>query len=203
MQQSSSSSLIIFALLFLIAINLFILDLKVFSPANIQISEISTSIKPSYTVSAPILSATPIPTIIPSLLPTVVTETNVTNNSKIPRETYVPLGTGSTDKSGWDDLVATETVIDPANYGTIKEAYFFASLRNPTQNGQVEAQVYNVTDKHPVWGSHVILNGPKEQTITSQKITLDNGTKLYRVQLKSTMQFQAFLDNAKIRIISE
>lgn len=128
-----------------------------------------------------------------------------TNNSQLTtsHEYYIPLGSGTTSKSDWEDLVATETIIDPSNYGSIKEAYFVASLRNPTQNGIVEAQVYNVTDKHPVWGSHVVMNGPASQTINSDKISLDSGTKLYRVQLKSSLQFQVYLDNAKIRIITD
>ncbi len=200
MEQNSNTHLVILGLLLMIVLNLFILDLKVFSPASVRLSDITTTIEPT----AANIKTTPtnfLPTTTPS--PTLPPIKTYTTAAQTPRETYIPLGTGSTSKSSWEDITATETVVDPANYGTIKEAYFIASLRNPTQNGSVEAQLYNVTDKHPVWGSHVILNGPKEQTITSSKITLDAGNKLYRVQLKSTLSYQAFLDNAKIRIISE
>jgi hypothetical protein len=113
------------------------------------------------------------------------------------------LGSGSTDKTDWDNLTATETIIDPGNYGTIKEAYFIVSLKNPTQNGQTDVQLYNVTDKHPVWGSHVVMNGPQSQTINSNSIQLDKGAKLYRVQLKSSLGYSVSVENAKIRIVSE
>jgi hypothetical protein len=123
---------------------------------------------------------------------------------KARKEYYIPLGTGYTSKTEWNDATSTETTIDPGNYGgKIVEAYFIASLNNPTQNGVVEAQLFNVTDKHPVWGSLVTMNGPQTQTIQSNQITLSNGNKLYRVQLKSSLGFQISLDNAKIKIITE
>lgn len=223
--QNNSTHIVIISLLTLITLNLFILDLKIFSPSNnIKISDITS-------IATPI----PSPTINPSTslgtgnqqltinnyqcplscltLIQQATESSRTGSSFQPttynsqpttiREFYIPLGSGSTTKSDWDDITATETLIDPANYGRIKEAYFIASLRNPTQNGMVEAQLYNVTDKHIVWDSHVQMNGPVSQTITSNKITLDGGAKLYRVQLRSTLQFAALLENAKVRIVTE
>jgi len=216
--RDNSTYIVIIFLLTLITLNLFILDLKVFSPANnIQISDITSVVTPIPSPTTHNLQLTTNNLSCPlSCLSAIQQATegsrlgsfhlpNLTNSTNVPthREFYIPLGSGSTTKSDWDDLTATETVIDPANYGNIKEAYFIASLRNPTQNGQVEARLYNVTDKHLVWDSHIQMNGPLAQTITSNKITLEGGSKLYRVQLKSTLSFQAYLDNAKIRIITE
>ncbi|MBI5452044.1 hypothetical protein HY945_01150 [Candidatus Gottesmanbacteria bacterium] len=216
MQDNSPTHLILIGLLMIIAVNLFVLDLKVFTPSSIQLSDVSTVNTSPTPLISPIssnLSNLSCPASCLSAIQQATTSAGPTVNlqqgqplqmaSRSSREFYIPLGSGSTSKSNWDDLTATETVIDPGNYGNIKEAYFIASLRNPTQNGQAEAQLYNVTDKHPVWGSQVTMNGPSSQTITSGKITLDNGTKLYRVQLKSTLSYQAFLDNAKIRIMYE
>ncbi|MBI4990680.1 hypothetical protein HZB96_01135 [Candidatus Gottesmanbacteria bacterium] len=216
MQDNSPTHLILIGLLMIIAVNLFVLDLKVFTPSSIQLSDVSTVNTSPTPLISPIssnLSNLSCPASCLSAIQQATTSAGLGSNllqgrafqtaSGQSRETYIPLGSGSTSKSNWDDLTATETVIDPGNYGNIKEAYFIASLRNPTQNGQAEAQLYNVTDKHPVWGSQVTMNGPSSQTITSGKITLDNGTKLYRVQLKSTLSYQAFLDNAKIRIMYE
>lgn len=215
--QDNSSHIVIIFLLTIITINLFLLDLKVFAPANnIKISDIASVATPvpsptinyqlitnNYSCPVSCLSA-----IQQATESTRLGTSNLTNLSNLPntstqREFYIPLGSGNTSKSDWDDLTATETVIDPANYGRIKEAYFIASLSNPTQNGAVEAQLYNVTDKHLVWNSHVIMNGPASQTITSDKIVLDTGNKLYRVQLKSTLRFAVSLENAKIRIITD
>ncbi len=217
MQDSSNTHLIIISLLFITIINLFVLDLKVFNPmSNIQISDISTSnISPTISTtntqlitnnnSCPIgcLSIIQEATKGSRLGTTILTDTsNQVNLPSQSHETYIPLGTGTTSKTEWEDITSTDTTVDPSNYGTIGEAYFIASLKNPTQNGQVEAQLYNVTDKHPVWNSSVVLNGPLTQTITSPLITLDKGNKLYRVQLKSTLGYQVSLDNAKIKIIS-
>lgn len=224
--RDNSSHIVIIFLLTLITLNLFLLDLKVFSPSgSIQISDISVVATPNPSPAGSTYAIQPQNLICPNSCISLIQQSTssasrigstnqlpTTNNpfdssqGKQPltsREFYVPLGSGSTAKSDWDDQTSTETVIDPANYGHIREAYFIASLRNPTQNGQVEAQLYNVTDKHLVWGSHVIMNGPSSQTITSDKITLDSGSKLYRVQLKSTLSFAATLDNAKLRIITD
>ena len=215
--RDNSSHIVIIFLLTAITINLFILDLKVFSPANnIALSDITSIATPNPTITNnPQLTTNNLS--CPNSCLGLIQQ--ATNGGKLEdkgsdlkgakgltpttREFYIPLGNGTTTKSDWDDLIATETVIDPLNYGRIKEAYFIASLRNPTQNGQVEAQLYNVTDKHLVWGSQVVMNGPSQQTVTSDKITLYTGAKLYRVQLKSTLQFLSFLDNAKIRIITQ
>lgn len=217
--RDNSSHIVIIFLLTLITLNLFLLDLKVFAPENnIKISDITSVATPNPTPSTnpnAVLSQNLIcPNSCISLIQQSASNASRTGaTDQLPttnyqpqtstREYYIPLGTGSTAKSDWNDMTSTDTLIDPANYGTIKEAYFIASLGNPTQNGQVEAQLYNVTDKHLVWGSHVVMNGPASQTITSDKITLDKGAKLYRVQLKSTLQYAASLDNAKIRIISQ
>lgn len=217
--RDNTTHIVIIFLLTLITLNLFLLDLKVFSPANnIQISDITSVATPA---PSPTINIRTIERSNDSLCPlscislikqateaSGLGSSNLTNlssptNISTQREFYIPLGSGSTTKSDWDNLTATETVINPANYGNIKEAYFIASLSNPTQNGAVEAQLYNVTDKHLVWDSHIRMDGPTKQTITSNKITLDTGSKLYRVQLRSTLQFAASLDNAKIRIITE
>lgn len=217
MQDNQSSHLVIVFLVVLSAINLFILDIFVFNKSfTVRVSDVSivkpSSVPTSYTDNQDsqcpvsclniINEATKSSSAVGSTDQTTVMEGSFVGVSA-PREYYIPLGSGSTGNNTFKDLTATETVIDPGNYPTIKEAYFIASLSNPTRNGQVEAQLFNATDNHPVWGSHIIMNGPVSQTITSNKITLDRGSKLYRVQLKSSLSFDVSLDNAKIRIISD
>lgn len=214
--RDNTSHIVIIFLLTLITLNLFLLDLKVFSPENnIRLSDITSIATPNPSPSANPNAILPQNLTCPNSCLSAIREATFSASqgslqevllqkaSGRSREFYIPLGSGTTSKSDWDDITATETIIDPANYGNIKEAYFIASLRNPTQNGQVEAQLYDVTDSHPVWGSHVVMNGPAAKTIYSDKIMLVNGSKLYRVQLKSTLQFAVSLDNAKIRILSE
>lgn len=213
MERSSYSHIIFSIVLLIVTINLFVIDLKLFSPvSSMKLSDIAA-------VTTPVPAANQSSAMCPAGCITMFNnafsqaatlsgrigegfiEQTITNSSQ--KENFIPLGTGTTAKDTWDDIVASETQINPDNYGTIKEAYFIASLRNPTKNGIVEAQIYNVTDGHPVWGSHIVLNGPDAQTIQSDKIALASGNKLYRVQLKTSMSYQVYLDSAKIRIISE
>ena len=217
MQNNSSftqTSILILMIIF--AINLLILDIKIFSQPAIKISDVATEVTPVVNLSSITSDSANLfcPSSCISLIDKATQSANIGSVPEaletlpqtqpiIEREYYIPLGNGSTDKSSWDNQTATETIVNPGNYGRIKEAYFIASFKNPTQNGIAEAQLYNVTDKHPVWGSHVIMNGPLSQTISSGKIQLDSGNKLYRVQLKSSLNFPISLENAKIRIIAQ
>lgn len=208
MQDNRSIHLVIVFLVVLSAINLFILDIFVFNKSfTVRVSDVAI-VKPS-SIPTTIIDNNSVSSCPQSCLNAISdaakSSVNIggTNQTSTPREYYIPLGSGATNNNIFKDLTSTETVIDPGNYGTIKEAYFIASLSNPTRNGQVEAQLYNVTDNHPVWGSHIIMNGPASQTITSDKIILDNGSKLYRVQLKSSISFDVSLDNAKVRILTK
>lgn len=228
MLKSISPHLIIITLILLLSINLLALNLKVFGPSSqpspttqkaAEILQPTAMFKTNTTGDAlqcpsscisliqNIMTTLPTPQQIGKSLeraqeqPAITIPTATTYTQTLPiREYYIPLGTGNTTQSAWEDLTSTETQIDPSSYGNIKEAVFIVTLRNPTKNGQVEAQLYNVTDNHPVWGSHVVMNNTLTQTITSQPITLASSNKLYRVQLKSTLSYQAFLDTAKIRI---
>lgn len=211
MGEKRSGNFLIILLFVIILGNLFILDLKIFYPQS-----------PLF-LSEAIINPTPAPTDLScptscvALLNQVISSPSarvgsleVTTPSPIAsqkttttRETYIPLGNGSTQKSDWDDLIATETIINPSAYGTFGQAYLTYSLRNPTQNGQVEARLYNATDKYPIYGSNVIMNGPVSQTINTGSFPLPDGNKLYRVQLRSTLSYPVYLDNAKIRIVTE
>jgi len=212
---------VIYLLLIFIALNLVILNLKVFFPNNLFLLSNSMS-APSSSTTAPespfekqppsfVNQSCPVSCLSAIFEATASSdirtgapsqETNQTASSSNPREYYIPLGSGSTGSPDWTDITATETLIDPSLYGNITEAYFTVSLRNPTRNGRIEAQLYNATDKHLVWTSHLAMDGPESQTITSGKIILSNGAKIYRVQLKSTLSYPAYLDNAKIRIVT-
>lgn len=116
------------------------------------------------------------------------------------REYYIPLGTGSTTNNQWEDVAGAETYLDPASYTGIRHVYFEASLRIPVANGTVYARLYNVTDNHPVWYSEVSTSKGTSTRMVSENITLDKGNKLYRVQMKTSLQYPSYLDFARIKI---
>ncbi|MBI4067148.1 hypothetical protein HY407_02100 [Candidatus Gottesmanbacteria bacterium] len=213
MRSESYQHIVISLLLILIAVNLLILDIKVFTTKSVVISE-SNNIAPS---PEPSRMSTLVPTttntsLCPSSCVKLIEEANsdkptpsplIIQAAKTEREFYIPLGSGSTQKGDWDDLAGSDTLIDTSKYGNIKEVYFIASLRNPTQNGDTLVRLYNVTDKHAVWNTEMKMNGPLTQTLTSPQITLDTGIKLYRAQLKSGLGYPVYLDNGRIRILAE
>lgn len=116
------------------------------------------------------------------------------------KEYYIPLGTGSNTSTEWTDLGGVEAYVAPANYGQIQEMYFEASLRLPTGSGRVYARLKNVTDNNPLFESEVSHEGSGGKLVSSGKIPVPVVTKLYRVQLKSTLGAQANLDNGRIKL---
>ena len=119
------------------------------------------------------------------------------------REFYLPLGTGQTILDYWEDIPGAAIYIDSAKYGKIKKVTFEVSMRIPTANGRAYAQLFNETDKHPVWFSEVSMEGSSSQYLISAPITLEEGNKLYKVQMKTTLKYQSFLDSARVHIITE
>lgn len=184
-------------LLFLIAVNLLILDIKVFSTPTYTATSTATQISlPAPTYLAPSSQPTTQNTTTP-------TTYNPPPTASSPREYFIPLGGDTTSSTSYIDLLTTDTLLDTTTYGKIKEAFFIAALSNPTQNGFVQAQLFNVTDKHPVWGSQITSNEKATQTITSNSVTLGEGPKLYRIQLKSSLGYSVSIANAKIKIIAQ
>jgi len=119
------------------------------------------------------------------------------------KEVYVPLGSGTVTSVDWREIDGLEAVIDRANYSQIKSIIFEGSLSIPTGNGVVSAKLFNVTDKHEVWFSQIEAQGTSSQRTESKEISLSSGRKLYRVMMKSSMNYEAKLENARLKIILE
>ena len=128
----------------------------------------------------------------------------ITSTSKGVKEFFISFGSGSNSSSDWEDVLALQSYIDSANYEDIKSVTFEASVHVPTGNQTASVRLFNVTDKHPVWSSEVLFNGGgTAQFLVSKPITLDKGNKLYQVQMKTQLKFQAILDQARIHIITK
>jgi hypothetical protein len=118
------------------------------------------------------------------------------------KEVFIPLGSGSNSSFDWADVSGAQVYVDSTKYGQIKSVVFEPSVHIPTGNETAYVRLFNVTDQHPVWFSDVSLSGGTPQLLFSQQITLDNGNKLYQVQMKTSLQYTAVLDQARIHIIS-
>ena len=116
------------------------------------------------------------------------------------KEFFVPFGSGSNATSDWEDVPGLKAYIDSTKYSSIKTVVLEASVRIPTGNEKAYVRLFNETDKHPVWFSDVSLEGGTAQLLVSSPITLDSGNKLYKVQMKTSLKFNAILDQARIHI---
>lgn len=128
-----------------------------------------------------------------------LTKTTVTQTVK---ELYIPLGSGATNVTSWIDLPGVEAYVVPQNYGSISQMYFEAALRIPTGNGRAYARLINVTDNTSIFESEVSYEGSSGKLISSGNIPPQKSTKLYRVQLKSSLGAEVVLDNARIKLFT-
>ena len=124
----------------------------------------------------------------------------VINTQSQVKEYFIAFGSGSNNTEDWSDVSGLQVYVDSLQYGKIKNVIFEASLRIPTGNQTAYARIYNATDKHPVWFSEVSLEGGTPKLLVSQPITLDQGKKLYQVQMKTSLKYTAVLDQARLRI---
>lgn len=119
------------------------------------------------------------------------------------REYYVALGTGTGEGEDWKDVENSEMKVDLSQFNQVKNVYFevAASLRNDNVVGNV--RLYNYTDKRPVWNSEVTINKLKCQTATSVPISVPLASKTYRLQVKATLNATVYIDQARLRIVTE
>lgn len=118
------------------------------------------------------------------------------------KEIFIPIGSGSTNSKSYVDLNGLEVTIDTNKYSAIESAVFEASIWVQDGNGKTYAQLYNASDKRPVWFSEISTISAKGVLTTSGKITLEKGARTYRVQAKTDMDaYAAHVDSARIKII--
>lgn len=156
-----------------------------------QINQATASIKLNLPTAIPTQAFTPTP------IPTIFSSSQSTS---VVKEFFIPLGSGSSTASDWTDVGGVSVSIDSGQYGQIKSVTFEASVHIPTGNETAYVRLYNATDKHPVWYSDVSIEGGAAKLLISKSITLDAGNKLYQVQMKTSLQYQAVLDQARIHI---
>lgn len=115
-------------------------------------------------------------------------------------EFAISFGTGTNATYEWADLSGIAANIDSTKYGNIKTVIFEATVHIPTGNEIAYVRLFNATDKHPVWFSEMSVEGGESKLLVSNLITLDEGNKLYQVQMKTSLKYQAVLDQARVRI---
>lgn len=199
-----------FLFLFLIIVigNLFVIDVALFwnSPKPIE-KPLTTTSPPSKQSAKSSINET-CSTTCKEEITKAVANTQLAKNTIVStttasvKENFIPVGSGSSTANDWEDVPGAQTYIDSTAYTSIKTVTFEASLHTPTANQTAYARLYNVTDKHPVWNSEVRIDGGDPKLLISNPITLDTGSKLYVVQMKTQLQSRTNLENARIHIIT-
>lgn len=115
------------------------------------------------------------------------------------KEIFIPFGSGNSKATSWEDVPGLTAEIDFGKYTNIKEVHFEATVGIPTQNESASVQLFNETDKHPVWYSPITLTDG--QFVSSSPIVWDTGPKIYQVQMMTSLGFLANLYSARIHII--
>jgi hypothetical protein len=128
------------------------------------------------------------------------TTTIIQESSKV-KEHYVYLGTGSTTSRDWQDIDSTITVIDSANYSSVKSVNFEAAMS--ILGGEVHARLANKDSAAVFYDSEVYHNTSSSNWKISSALSLNYGATRYVVQLKSTSGEKANLDGARIKIVVE
>ena len=151
--------------------------------------------------ASPAASASPVVETKTVETKTVVEKETQTIVQTAQREIFIPIGTGSTKKSSYEDLAGLEVTIDTNKYTNIESVVFEASIWVQDGNGKVFAQLYNKTEGHPVWNSEISTSSATGILATSAAITLSSGSKTYKIQAKTNLvEFAAHVDNARIKI---
>ena len=130
-----------------------------------------------------------------------VSQPTVSNqNSSSVQEFFVPLGSGSITASDWTDVTGVKAEVDSTKYGSIQRVLFEASVHVPNANQIVEVRLYNETDKYIVGNSDFLYSSGTSQNLRIAEIQLGQGSKIYKVQMKTQLQYNAILDQARIHI---
>lgn len=148
----------------------------------------------SSSASTPTPTLTPTPSATPTLTPTPVPAV---------KEFFIPLGSGFGNASDWTTITGIGATIDPTNYGQIDKAYFEVTARIPTGNQTVYIRLYNANTYQSVANSDVSLSGGTPTILVSQPISLTQGKNLYQIQMKTQLQYQTYIDQARIRIVTK
>jgi len=114
---------------------------------------------------------------------------------------YIPLGSLSSKSFGsWSDT-GMQTYLDSVDYPAGARVYLEASMRIPTANGQVFLRVVQGNENLVVPGTEISVEGNQPKLITSSGFKLWSGNKLYKLQFRTSMDYEAVVDFARFKIV--
>ncbi len=128
---------------------------------------------------------------------TTTTSASTTSNSKAPQYIY-PLGYGnSTTKTDWTEITTLSVVIDPALYSGYSSMQLEGLIRVRDGNGTAYARLYS--NGLAIIPSEISTNSWQNTWISSKTFTVSS-KKTYTFQVKSLTGYEAFIEDARIKI---
>ncbi|MEO8582012.1 MAG: hypothetical protein ABI425_05580 [Patescibacteria group bacterium] len=122
------------------------------------------------------------------------------SSSKTQKEYTIYLGEGSTVSRDWTTVQSTTISLDSKKYPGMSAVYFESALS--IIGGEAKAQLIDA-ESGGLISSSALINNTQTATWKSQKVTLETGTHIYVVQLKSSSGELATLSGARLRIIAD
>lgn len=178
-------------------VNLLLLDVFIYKNGGIktEVKNIYQSLAPQN----PIASSTPILTVTPTSFQQIYS--SPPTQPSVAKEYYVPFGSGSINSTDWQDVPGLQAYIDSTAYGNVSKVVFEASVHIPTGNETASIRLVNSTDGRVITGSELTFNGNTSSVLLSSgPINLDYANKLYKIQMKTQLNYAASLDQARVHI---
>lgn len=119
------------------------------------------------------------------------------------REFYVTFGGGSGQGNDWQNIDTSKTVVDLSKLGKIKYIVFEIVGRMVDDNMSATVRLFNVNDKRVVEGSEISFGKLSCHLTSSSQFVLDLAIKTYQIQIKTTANAIAYVDQARLRIVAE
>jgi hypothetical protein len=164
-------------------------------------NSVKNNIYPSVTPIPTEVSVSPAP--LNSPIPTIKVVSEVLT-PKTKSVQYIPIpGNGSTLENTWTNLPGTEFYISTDDYPNLAGAYFEANMKLLNGNGLAYLRLFDITAGIEVWGSEISTNSQDFTSVSSGKMTVRNGTHLYRVQAKSLTADTTIFNSGRIKVILE
>lgn len=136
------------------------------------------------------------------LTTTQTTATTTTSSSTDKTPIYIfPLGgAGSTTATDWTTNSNLEFIIEPADYSGYSSMVLEVELKVHQGNGKAYARLINYTDSAVIFSSEVSTIAENYTWVNSSSFTISGSKKTYRLQLKSLTGYEAFFQNARIKV---
>lgn len=136
----------------------------------------------------------------PTTKTTAQVKTTPTQQSKTQIQYINLVNVGLTTRNQWTDLDGTDFSYNSASYGNVREVRWIPRIKT-SLGGEASSRLFDVTNSTSVPGSEVSTRNTNFIEVESGILTLVGGNNTYRVQIKSTTDYEANFEKGKLKIV--